>query len=234
MDESPTIVLVHGAFADASGFGGVIRELRKEGHTVLAPANPLRSLSGDAAAIHAHVSAIAGPVVLVGHSYGGAVIGEASATLDNVVGLVFLAAFGLEVGESLQSVQEPFPPSLLASNAAPTTFDAPGAPGGPDLRIAKDFRATFCSDVNEDTAAIMEVTQRYLSVAAFTGPATAAGWKTIPSWYLVSEADGAIHPDTERFMADRMGATTESIEGSHVVFIAQPEKVAAFIMKALP
>jgi pimeloyl-ACP methyl ester carboxylesterase len=229
-----TVVLVHGAFADASGFGGVIRELQAAGHTVLAPPNPSRSLAFDAAAISAFVSAIDAPVVLVGHSYGGAVITQASAGLDNVAALVYLAAFGLDEGESCASVQQPFPPPLLSSTSYPTTYDAPGAPQGPDLYIAKErFRETFCADVPVDVAEVMFATQRPLSLAALTENATAAGWKSKPSWYLVSEHDNAIPPDCERFMAERMGATTKSIAGSHTAFIAQPVSVAGFIADAL-
>jgi pimeloyl-ACP methyl ester carboxylesterase len=229
-----TVVLVHGAFADASGFGGVVRELQAAGHTVLAPPNPLRSLAFDAAAISAFVSAIDAPVVLVGHSYGGAVITQASAGLDNVAALVYLAAFGLDEGESCAGVQQPFPPPLLSSTSYPTTYDAPGAPQGPDLYIAKErFRETFCADVPVDVAEVMFATQRPLSLAALTENATAAGWKSKPSWYLVSEHDNAIPPDCERFMAERMGATTKSIAGSHTAFIAQPVCVAGFIADAL-
>src|ERR1700756_5623710 len=231
---APTIVLVHGAFADASGFGGVIRELQTAGHSVVAPPNPLRSLAFDAAAIAAHVGAIDGPVVLVGHSYGGAVITQASAKLDNVSALVYLAAFGLDEGESCASVQQPFPPSLLASTSRPTGYDAPGAPQGPDLYITKEqFRETFCADVPFDVAEVMFATQRPLSLAALTENATAAGWKTRPSWFLVSEHDNAIPPDCERFMSERMGATTRSIAGSHTAFVAQPVAVAGFIADAL-
>jgi pimeloyl-ACP methyl ester carboxylesterase len=234
MTDSPTVVLVHGAFADASGFAGVIRELRTAGHTVIAPPNPLRSLAFDAAAVANLVRAIDGPVVLVGHSYGGAVISQASAAVDNVTGLVYLAAFGLDVGESCASVQEGYPPSLLATTSYPTSYDAPGAPGGPDLYIRKEqFRETFCADVPADTADVMFATQRPLSLAALTEKATAAGWKNSPSWFLVSEHDNAIPPDTERFMAKRMGATTETIAGSHTAFIAQPVAAAAFIRRAL-
>jgi pimeloyl-ACP methyl ester carboxylesterase len=230
----PTVVLVHGAFADASGFAGVIRELEGAGHTVIAPPNPLRSLASDAAAVSAVVGAIDGQVLLVGHSYGGAVITQASAGLDNVSGLVYLAAFGLDVGESCASVQGPFPPSMLASTSYPTPYDAPGASQGPDLYIGKDkFRETFCADVPVDVADVMFATQRPLSLAALTENATAAGWKTKPSWFLVSEHDNAIPPDAERFMAERMGAVTESIDGSHTAFIASPVRVAAFIAKAL-
>jgi pimeloyl-ACP methyl ester carboxylesterase len=231
---APTVVLVHGAFADASGFGGVIRELQSAGHTVLAPPNALRSLAFDASAIAAFVAAVGDPVVLVGHSYGGAVITQASAGADNVTGLVYLAAFGLEVGESCASVQQPFPSSLLSTTSYPTSYDAPGAPQGPDLYIRKEqFRETFCADVPIDTADVMYATQRPLSLAALTESATAAGWKTKPSWYLVSEHDNAIPPDAERFMAQRMNATTKSISGSHTAFIAQPVTVAAFIAEAL-
>ncbi|HEY2502693.1 MAG TPA: alpha/beta hydrolase [Mycobacterium sp.] len=231
---APTIVLVHGAFADASGFAGVIRELQSSGHTVIAPPNPLRGLAFDAAAIWAMVSAIDAPVVLVGHSYGGAVITQASAGLENVSALVYLAAFGLEEGESCAGVQQPFPPSLLASSSLPTGYDAPGAPQGPDLYIAKErFRETFCADVPVDVAEVMFATQRPLSLAALTENAAAAGWKAKPSWYLVSEHDNAIAPAAERFMAERMGATTKSIAGSHTAFVAQPVTVAGFIADAL-
>jgi pimeloyl-ACP methyl ester carboxylesterase len=232
--QSPTVVLVHGAFADASGFGGVIRELTASGHDVVAPPNPLRGLGFDAGTITSLVTAIDGPVVLVGHSYGGAVITQASAALANVTGLVYLAAFGLDVGESCASVQAPFPPSLLAKTASPTTYDAPGAAGGPDLYIGKaGFRETFCADVPVDVANVMFATQRPLAAAALSENATAAGWKSKPSWFLVSEHDNAIPPDAERFMAQRMGATTETIGGSHTAFIAQPVAVAAFIKQAL-
>jgi pimeloyl-ACP methyl ester carboxylesterase len=232
--QTPTVVLVHGAFADASGFAGVIRELTSFGHPVIAPPNPLRGLASDAAALAAVVGAIDGPVVLVGHSYGGAVITQASARLTNVTGLVYVAAFGLDVGESCASVQGPYPPSLLATTSYPTSYDAPGAAQGPDLYINRDqFRETFCADVPVDVAEVMFATQRPLSLAALTENATEAGWKTTPSWFLVSEQDNAIPPDAERFMAQRMGATTENITGSHTAFIARPVPVAAFIRKAV-
>ena len=230
----PTVVLVHGAFADASGFAGIIRELESAGLTVVAPPNPLRSVASDAATVGAVAGAIDGPVVLVGHSYGGAVISQAAAGLENVTGLVYLAAFGLEVGESCASVQQPFPPPLLASTSVPTSYPAPGAAQGPDLYVGKErFRETFCADVPVDVADVMFATQRPLALAALTENATAAGWKTKPSWFLVSEHDNAISPDAERFMAQRMGATTDSIDGSHTAFIADPVRVAGFIKKAV-
>lgn len=231
---TPTVVLVHGAFADASGFGGVITALAKDGVRVVAPPNPLRSLSGDAAAIAALVAAIDGPVLLVGHSYGGAVITQASAPLPNVVGLVYVAAFGLAVGESCASAQEGFPASMLSTSLAPTPYDAPGAPGGPDFYILEEpFRETFCGDSSDEDANIMFATQRPLSGAAYTENATAAGWTDRPSWALVSEKDNAIPPAVQHFMAERMKATTETIDGSHTAFVVHPGTVASFIQKAL-
>src|SRR6516225_8296411 len=209
-----TIVLVHGAFADASGFGGVIRELEGAGHTVVAIPDPLRGLSSDAESIATRVRAIDGPVVLVGHSYGGAPMGQAAAELSNVTALVFLAAIGLDVGESVAGVQAPFPTPLVVNTSYLTDYDAPGAVGGPELYIQKDrFQETFCADAPTEVAEVMAVTQRPVAGAALQEPATAAGWKTIPSWYLISEQDNGISPEAERFMADRMKATTETING---------------------
>lgn len=228
-----TIVLVHGAFADASGFAGVIRELEASDYPVVAPPNPLRSLSSDADAIARVVSAIDGPVVLVGHSYGGAVIGQAAAGLSNVEALVFLAAFSLEVGESCASVQEPFPAPLLATENSPTPYDAPGAPGGPDIYVKKErFREVFCGDSSEEVAAVMYATQRPLAAAGLTEKATAAAWHDLPSWFLVSDKDNSIAPEAEVFMANRMGATTEHVDGSHTAFIPRFDKAAALIRAA--
>lgn len=230
----PIVVLVHGAFADASGYAGVIRELQSADLTVYAPPNPMRGVVSDAASIADFVAAIDGPVVLVGHSYGGAVITQASAGLANVTGLVYLAGFGLDVDESVAEVQQPFAPPLLATNARPTSYDAPGAAGGPDLYIdVKTFRETFCGDVPADLAAVMAATQRPVAAATLGEKCTAAGWKTLPSWYLVSAHDNAINPEAELFMASRMGATTETIQASHVAFISRPVETAAFILTAL-
>lgn len=234
MAENSTIVLVHGAFADASGFAGVIKELEAAGYEVVAPPNPLRGLSSDAESIATRVKSIDGSVILVGHSYGGAVISQASASLDNVKALVFLAAFALDEGENGTDVQEPFPAPLLATTAAPSSYDAPGAAGGPDLYINKSgFHETFCADSPDDVAEVMYVTQRPLAAVTLSEKASAAGWKTIPSWFLVSDHDNAISPKAEEFMAKRMNATTEHIDGSHTAFIAKPVEVAAFIQKAV-
>ncbi len=231
---SPTVVLVHGAFADASGFAGVIRELSSAGHRVIAPPNPLRGLISDAAAVRAVAAAVEGPVVLVGHSYGGAVVSQASAGLENVAGLVYLAAFAPDVGESCASVTAPFPAPMLATTVRLTPYDAPGAVGGPDLFIGEEgFRETFCGDVPADLASVMFATQRPLAAAALGENATGAGWREHRSWYQVASGDNAISPAAERFMAERMNATIEEVDGSHTVFIAQPVRTAAFISSAL-
>jgi pimeloyl-ACP methyl ester carboxylesterase len=235
MASSPTVILVHGAFADASGFAGVIRELQAQSVEVRAPMNPLRSLSFDADAVARYTTTIDGPIILVGHSYGGAVISQAAPSVSNVAALVYLSAFAPDVGESCASVQEPFPPPLLATTNQPTPYDAPGAPGGPDLFIKiPDFHQTFCADLPAEVAAPMAVSQRPLSAAALTEKATAAGWKDLPAWYMVSGKDNAIPPDCQRFMAKRMNATVESLDqGSHAAFMAHPEITASLILRAI-
>ncbi len=231
---TPTAVLVHGAFADASGWAGVIRELTGRGYRVVAPANPLRGVGNDAATVRAVAAAVDGPVVLVGHSYGGAVITQAAEGLENLAGLVYVAAFAPAAGESVGSVQEPFPAPLLASTVRPTPYDAIGAVGGPELVIdASGFRETFAADLPADVAQVMAVSQRPLAAAAVGEPLTHSGWSGTPTWYLVSTEDRAIAPEAQRFMAQRMGATTEEIAGSHVAFMAHPVTVAAFIARAL-
>jgi pimeloyl-ACP methyl ester carboxylesterase len=228
-----TIVLVHGAFADASGFAGLIGDLEGSGYAVVAPPNPLRSLLTDSDTIAKVVGAIDGPVVLVGHSYGGAVITQASAGLSNVEALVYLAAFGLDVGESCVSAQEPFPAPLLATENQPTPYDAVGSPGGPEVYVKKErFREVFCGDSSEEAAAVMYATQRPLAVASLTQNATAAGWKNIPSWFVVSDHDNAISPKAEEFYAERMKATTSHIDGSHTAFIPRHAEIAEVIRAA--
>ena len=233
-NSDPTAILVHGAFADASGFAGIIRELRGADFVVVAPPNPLRGVATDASSIRGVAAAVDGPVVLVGHSYGGAVISQAAAGLDNVVGLVYLAAFAPAVGESCASVQEPYPPSLLASTIRPTSYQAVGTVGGPELLIDPDqFRETFCADVPVNLAQIMAVSQRPLAAAAIGEPLTAEGWSSRPTWFQIPTRDNAISPEAQRAMASRMGATVDEIEGSHATFIARPVAVAAFIAGAL-
>ncbi len=231
---TPTAILVHGAFADASGWAGVARELLDRGYRVVAPANPLRGIGFDAATIRAVAAATDGSVVLVGHSYGGAVITQAAEGLENLVGLVYIAAFAPAAGESVGSVQEPFPQPLLASTVRPTPYDALGAVGGPELVIdGAQFAATFAADLPADVTRTMAVSQRPLAAAAAVEPLTYAGWAEKPTWYLVSTDDHAIAPEAQRFMAGRMGAVSEEIVGSHVAFIARPAEAADFIARAL-
>lgn len=230
----PTAVLVHGAFADASGFTGIIQELTDGGFEVLAPPNALRGIASDATGVRGVAAAVAGPVVLVGHSYGGAVITQAAADLENVVGLVYLAAFAPAAGESCASVQEPYPPSLLADTIRPTPYEAVGAVGGPDLLIdPARFRETFCADVPVALARTMAVSQRPLAAAAIGEPLSAHGWSTRPSWFQIATRDNAIAPAAQRFMAGRMGATVDEIDGSHAAFIARPVPAANLIIQAL-
>ncbi len=234
MAASPTVVLVHGAFVDASGYGGVVRRLQSKGIPVRAPMNPLRGLSFDADAVARYANAIEGPVLLVGHCYGGAVISQAAPAVPRTTGLVFLSAFALDVSESCASLQEPFPSSLLASTAVASPYDAPGASGGPDLFIKiEEFHQTLCADLADDLAAVMAVSQRPLSVGAFSEPATVAGWRSLPSWYMVSEHDNVIAPEAERFMAKRIGAEVENVDGSHAAFIARPDVATALILKGV-
>ena len=161
MSTQPTAVLVHGAFADASGYAGVIRHLQAQGVSVRAPMNPLRGLASDADAITRYTTTIDGPIVLVGHSYGGAVISQAAPAVKDVRALVYLSAFALDEGDSCATVTEPFPPSMLASTNVASPYDAPGAVGGPELFITIDqFHETFCADLSDDVAGPMAVSQR--------------------------------------------------------------------------
>ncbi|AWS43534.1 alpha/beta fold hydrolase [Streptosporangium sp. 'caverna'] len=226
----PTVVLVHGAFADASSFALLIPELLAEGISVLAPAVPNRSLSGDAAYIASLVRQIPGPVVLVGHSYGGAVITVAGME-DNVTALVYLAGYALEKGESLGELQGAFPDSPLAAALLQRTYPVDGSTQ-PGTEVSVDlaqFPAIFAADVAPELARVLAVSQRPLAAAAFGEPASAAAWKTKPSWGVVSTSDRTINPDVERFGYQRAGMTTVEIDSSHLVMLSHPKEVAALI-----
>ncbi|MET9594182.1 alpha/beta hydrolase [Streptomyces sp. NPDC006516] len=232
--QSPTVVLVHGAFADAGSWAGVITELQGHGVAVVAPPNPLRGLAADSAYIASVVSRIDGPVVLVGHSYGGALITVAG-TAENVVGLVYVAAYALEEGESLGELQGRFPLSPLVSNLDESTYPVPGAEPAVEVTIkAGAFPQIFAADVAESVTRVLAVAQRPLAAGAFTETAAAAAWKTKPSWALVAGADQAINPDVERFGAERAGATVVEADGaSHAVAVSRPKAVAELILDAV-
>ncbi|MBE8472050.1 alpha/beta fold hydrolase [Streptomyces justiciae] len=234
MSTTPTVVLVHGAFADAGSWSGVIEELQGHGIPVIAPPNPLRGLASDSAYIASVASQIDGPVVLVGHSYGGALITVAGVT-ENVVGLVYVAAYVLEEGESLGELQGRFPLSPLVSNLKEWTYPVPGADPGVEVTIAEGaFPSVFAADVPADVTKVLAAAQRPLAASAFEETAPVAAWKTKPSWALVAGADEAINPEVERFGAKRAGATIVELDGaSHAVAVSRPKEVADLIREAV-
>jgi pimeloyl-ACP methyl ester carboxylesterase len=227
----PTIVLVHGAFAESSSWNGVIRALTKDGYTAIAAANPLRSVAGDAAAVASVIRSISGPVVLVGHSYGGPVITEAANGRPNVKALVYVAAFAPEPGESSLSLSGKFAGSTLATALA--TTELPG--GGRDLYIRPDrFHDQFAADVSEEEARLMAATQRPVAQAALADPSGVAAWKTLPSYAIYGSQDRNIPPATMDFMAKRSHAVKIMvIEGaSHALMVSHPREVASLIEEA--
>jgi pimeloyl-ACP methyl ester carboxylesterase len=228
---APTVVLVHGAFADASGFRGVYDELLGEGVRVIAPPNPLRGLSGgDAESLKGVIGEIDGPVLLVGHSYGGSVI-TAAGTAENVVGLVYIAGFAPDEGENLTDLQSKFP----APRAVPyfVQHQIPG--GGNEFTLAPEgFHESFCADVPADDAAFYAACQRPLAGIALTEVAPTPAWRSRPGWAVFGSADGCIDPGVHRFSYERMGAKVTEIEGaSHVVMISHPKEVAEVVMTAV-
>ncbi len=230
----PTIVLVHGAFADASGWGGVITRLEQRGYTVLAPANPLRGVATDSAYIASVLATITGPIVLVGHSYGGEVITNAATGNPNVKALVYIAAFAPDAGESAGGILAQFPGSMLTpANLILRPFPQPDGTTGTDAYINPTvFREAFCADCSADTAAVMAAAQRPAALATLSEPSGVPAWKTIPSWYLVANQDHAIPPAAERFMAARMHAHTVQINSSHAAMVTHPGAVTDLILSA--
>src|SRR4051794_7358090 len=218
-----TVVLVHGAFADASGWGGVITALQPRGLTVIAPPNPLRGLTSDSAYIADVLAQIDGPVLLVAHSYGGAVITNAAFQAANVLGLVYIAGFAPDEGELLGAVATESKDSGLNSALRPRRY--PGPNGQPATEFAIDpaqFHNAFASDLSPDLAAVMAATQRPIAEAAFTDPSGPPAWKRLPSWAVVSSGDLTIGTDLVRRMAERAGAQIVELEGSHVFMISRP------------
>jgi pimeloyl-ACP methyl ester carboxylesterase len=227
----PTIVLVHGAFAESASWNGAIVPLTAAGHRVIAAANHLRSVATDAASVASVIDGVDGPVILVGHSYGGAVISTAAAGKENVAGLVFIAGFAPDVGESAATLSGKFPGSSLGETLQPF----PLAGGGVDLYIQPErFHAQFCADVDDETAAQMAATQRPITEAALNEASTVAAWKDTPSWFLIPELDRNIPAAVHRFMAERAGSrrTVEIAGGSHSVGVAQPSLVVDLVLEA--
>ena len=220
----PTIVLVHGAFADATGWQRVIPTLQRDGYEVIAVQNPLASLAGDVETTKRVIDAQKGPVVLVGHSYGGAVITGAAAGSSNVKALVYLAAFAPEAGEPVGAFGEKYPVDLNSALK-------PDSAGFLYVDRAR-FRELFCADVPATEARVAAATQKPIHNSAFGASVPQAAWKNIPSWYLVSQDDRAINPELERFYAKRMNAKTSEVKASHVAFISHPDVVARLIEQA--
>jgi pimeloyl-ACP methyl ester carboxylesterase len=228
-NSKPTIVFVHGAFAESASWNGVIARLLAEGYSTVAAANPLRSVKSDAASVSTALQNIEGAVVLVGHSYGGMV--SSNVVSDKVKALVFVAAFAPEIGESALDLSGRFPGSTLGS-----TLSAVSLPdGGKDLSIQQDkFWVQFAADIPEAEAKLMAATQRPITEAALAEASGAASWKTIPSWFIFGELDKNIPLEANRFMAERAGAkaAVEVKGASHVLMVSNLDAVAKLIMDA--
>jgi pimeloyl-ACP methyl ester carboxylesterase len=228
---APTIVLVHGAFADASGFRGLYDELRTDDLTVLAPPNPLRGLTGgDGTYLQSVIAEIEGPVLLVGHSYGGSVI-TAAGTADNVVGLVYISGFAPDEGENLTELQSRFP----APGIVPFIVEHQLPGGDKEFSLAPNgFHESFCADLPADDAAFFASCQRPLAAVALSEAAGKPAWRSRPTWGVLGTADRCIDPGVHRFSYQRMGATVTEIAGaSHVVMTSHPKEVATVVMTAV-
>lgn len=231
--DKQTIVLVHGAYADSSSWNGSIKALREAGHPVIAAANPLRSIEGDAEYVRSILDSIDGPIVVVGHSYGGVVMSHAADGHPNVTALVYVASFLAEPGETLVDLVTKFPGAQLGDAAQPVPYRTPDGGTAPDLYIDQErFHALFSADVDPDVAQQMAVTQRPLALAAFEAPSTRAAWKSIESWVLMAEQDLAVPAELSRFMADRAGAHLVEVQASHAVTVSQPQVVTEVILEA--
>jgi pimeloyl-ACP methyl ester carboxylesterase len=231
----PIVVLVHGAFADASSWNEVIERLLAKGLTVTAPPNPLRGISIDSAYIASVLDQTPGPVLLVGHSYGGAVITNAATDASNVVGLVYVAAFAPDEGETLGDVENHSKDSVLNSALVPLHY-----PAGNGSDTAVEFainpaklRQAFAADLPEAQTALLAATQRPVSELAFSEASGPPAWKRLPSWSVVATGDRAAGADVVQSEAERAGAKITEVDGSHVIMVSQPQVVTDVIMEAL-
>ncbi|MER5768720.1 alpha/beta hydrolase [Streptomyces sp. NPDC001985] len=228
----PTVVLVHGAFADASGWNAVVERLQQRGYPVVAPPNPLRGVLSDSAYVASVLKSIKGPIVLAGHSYGGAVISQAAAGNPNVKALVYVSAFMPDVGENPATLSTKFTGSDLGTALRPVPY-TDGTASGTDLYIQNEkFHAVFAADLPAAQTRVMAVEQRPVAQAGFGQNATAAAWRTIPSWFIVAKNDKAIAPDLERFEARRAKSRTIEISSSHVAMMSHPDVVTDQIRDA--
>ncbi|MBE2315717.1 alpha/beta hydrolase [Solirubrobacter sp. CPCC 204708] len=228
----PTIAFVHGAFADASGFGEVTSRLQDRGYTVVSPANPLRGPASDAAYVASALQPVKGPIVLVAHSYGGAVATPAAKLVGNVKALVYLNALALDAGESNFGIIERFP-NRFGEALRTRPFPLPDGTEGTDFFVdPARFREFFAADVPARAVARMASAQRAVSLSAVQEPAGEPTWKTIPSWYLIGRQDEVISPAAQRFMAKRAGSRTVEINSSHASYISQPDRVTELILRA--
>jgi pimeloyl-ACP methyl ester carboxylesterase len=228
---SPTIILVHGAFAESASWDRVIDPLLKDDYTVIAAANPLRGVASDAAAVSDLVRTVEGPVLLVGHSYGGMVISNVAADAGDIIGLVYVGAFAPDAGDSAISLAGKFPGSTLGDALRPVMR----SDGTTDLAIAQElFHDQFAADLPQDVTARMAVTQRPATQEALEEASGEPLWKSLPSWFIYGEEDRNIPAELERFMADRAGArSARGIEGaSHALGISQAEATAELISEA--
>jgi pimeloyl-ACP methyl ester carboxylesterase len=230
-----TVVLVHGAFADASSWNGVVERLQAGGVQVTAPANPLRGISIDSAYINSLLEQIPGPVLAVGHSYGGAVITNAATNADNVVGLVYVAAFAPTEGETLADIESDSKDSVLLPALIQLQYPTgEGSETAVEFAIDPEkFHDAFAADLPAEESAVMAATQRPVAELAFSEPSGEPAWKNLPSWAVVPTGDKAAGSDVVRSMAERAGATISEVEGSHVIMISQPQAVTDVILRVL-
>ena len=233
-ENKPTIVLVHGAWADATGFDAEIRALQDRGFRAIGFANPLRGLPSDANYLADFLRSLTGPVVLVGHSYGGAVISAAATGNEQVKALVYFNGWMPDEGENIQQLLENFEGSLVGPSIRPVPFTGPDGSEGADLYLdLEQFHAAFAADVDRGTSDVMAATQRPWTGAAFNEPSGPPAWKTLPSWYLLCTEDKAIPPALQRFMAERANATIVEVPASHASMVSQPEAATQLILQAV-
>src|SRR5215207_2014266 len=228
----PSVLLVHGPFTDASSWAAVLPLLAGSGTDILAVANPLRGLARDASYVASLARQIDGPVILVGHSYGGAVVTVAGAMAANVVGLVYVAAFALDVGESCVDITR-LHPSRFTSELRPSRYPDGGRTAIEFYLRRSAFGEVFAGDLGAAACGVAAASQRPVAATALDEPAAAAAWRSVPSWFLVTGTDRLLRPEAQRFMAARANARTRELDASHAVLLSCPEAVAGIICAAV-